>query len=83
MFIPKNLSRYLSNETPQGVVFLNRSSRKRKRITRFADLVLMALKEAVYKTIKDHAKTNDPIVIWKNGKVIKISAKKVKNPKPC
>jgi len=56
---------------------------KRTRNKSLSYLIEKALKEAVYKTIKDHAKTNDPIVIWKNGKVIKISARKVNNPKPC
>lgn len=35
-----------------------------------------AIKKAVLNTIKDHALTNDPIVIWKNGKVVHVSAKK-------
>ncbi len=36
-----------------------------------------ALKDAVRKTIEDHARTNDPIVVWKNGKVTWVSAKKL------
>jgi hypothetical protein len=35
-----------------------------------------ALKEAVLLTIKDHAKTGDPIIIYKNGKVARVSAKR-------
>ena len=34
-----------------------------------------ALKEAVKKALEDHAKTNDPVVIYRNGKVIEVSAK--------
>lgn len=34
-----------------------------------------ALKKAVKKAIEDHAKTNDPVVIYQNGKVVEISAK--------
>ena len=38
-------------------------------------LVVMAeqaLKEAVAKVIEEHRITGDPIVVWKNGKVLKI-----------
>ena len=34
-----------------------------------------AMKAAVAKTIQDHARTGDPIVIWRNGKVVWIPAK--------
>ena len=34
-----------------------------------------ALKEAVRKAIEDHAKTNDKVVIYQNGKVLEVSAK--------
>ena len=36
-----------------------------------------ALKEAVTDTIRDHARTGDPIVIWRNGKVTWIPAKRL------
>ncbi len=36
-----------------------------------------ALKKAVRKAYEEHAKTNDPVVIYRNGKVVKISAKKL------
>ena len=32
-----------------------------------------ALKEAVRNVIKDHKRTGDPILIWRNGKIAKIS----------
>lgn len=32
-----------------------------------------ALKEAVAKTIEDHFQSGDPIVVWKNGKVVRVS----------
>ena len=38
---------------------------------------LKALKEAVTDTIRDHARTGDPIVIWRHGKVTWIPAKKL------
>jgi len=36
-----------------------------------------ALKNAVAKTIQDHARTGDPIVIWRHGKVIWVPAKQL------
>ena len=34
-----------------------------------------AMKAAVAKTIRDHARTGDPAAIWRNGKVVWIPAK--------
>ena len=36
-----------------------------------------ALKKAVQETIRDHARTGDPVVIWRNGKVAYVSAKEL------
>ena len=36
-----------------------------------------ALKEAVAKTIEDHRLTGDPIVVWKDGKVVKVHPEKL------
>ena len=36
-----------------------------------------ALKKAVAKTIQDHARTGDPVVIWRNGKVVWVPAKQL------
>ena len=36
-----------------------------------------ALKQAVRQAYEEHAKTNDPVVIYRNGKVVEISAKKL------
>lgn len=36
-----------------------------------------ALKKAVAKTIQDHARTGDPIVIWRHGKVVWVPAKQL------
>ena len=36
-----------------------------------------ALKEAVTETIKDHARTGDPVVIWRHGKVAWVPAKQL------
>ena len=36
-----------------------------------------AMKAAVAKTIQDHARTGDPVVIWRNGKVVWVPAKQL------
>ena len=33
-----------------------------------------ALQEAVRAVIRDHARTGDPLVIWRDGKVVRVSA---------
>jgi len=37
-----------------------------------------ALKKAVSNAIKDHQRTGDPVVIWKNGKVMRVAANRLK-----
>jgi len=41
-----------------------------------------ALKKAVAKTIQDHARTGDPIVIWRHGKVMWVPANQLLRQKP-
>ena len=36
-----------------------------------------ALKKAVAKTIEEHARAGDPIVIWRHGKVVWLPAEKL------
>ena len=36
-----------------------------------------ALRVAVAKTIEDHRRSGDPIVIWRNGRVVKIPANRI------
>lgn len=33
-----------------------------------------ALKKAVHKVVKEHKRTGEPLIVWKNGKVARISA---------
>lgn len=40
-------------------------------------LGLEALKEAVSEVIADHKRTGDPIVIWRDGKVVKVPADRI------
>ena len=37
-----------------------------------------ALREAVGKVVEEHKESGLPLAIWKNGKVVNVSAKKVK-----
>ena len=41
-----------------------------------------ALKKAVARTIADHKRTGDPIVIWRDGKVVKIPAPQIEVREP-
>lgn len=41
-----------------------------------------ALKKAVADTIADHKRTGDPIVIWRDGKVVKIPADQIEIREP-
>ena len=42
-----------------------------------------ALKKAVTLVIADHKRTGDPIVIWRDGKVVKIPAEKIAIREPA
>lgn len=39
---------------------------------------LKAMREAVKKVVLEHKRNNLPLAVWKNGKVVNISAKKLK-----
>ncbi|MBW1835309.1 MAG: hypothetical protein JRI62_11535 [Deltaproteobacteria bacterium] len=41
-----------------------------------------ALKKSVARTIADHKRTGDPIVIWRDGKVIKVPADQIEVREP-
>jgi hypothetical protein len=40
-----------------------------------------ALKKAVRKVIEEHKKSGQPLAIWRNGKVVRLSAKKISKEK--
>lgn len=53
---------------------------KRKRMRRTPTVVQKAgkaLRIAVAKTIEEHRLSGDPIVVWKNGRVVKIPASRI------
>jgi len=41
---------------------------------KLAHLAEKALKEAVNEVVLEHKKTGEPVVIWRNGKVMHVSA---------
>ena len=41
-----------------------------------------AIKKAVAETIRDHARTGDPVVIWRNSKVVWVPAQQLLQQKP-
>jgi len=48
----------------------------KKRLS-LQDKAFKALKEAVREVVKRHAETGRPLAIWKNGKVVYVSAKQL------
>ena len=51
--------------------------KKEKSIFWLAELAEKALASAVHKAILDHARTGDPLVLWRNGKVVLVPAKQL------
>ena len=49
----------------------------KKRMT-ILDKAEAAMKKAVREVVADHKKSGRPLSIWKNGRVVKVSAKKIK-----
>ena len=49
-----------------------------KRRMSLLDKAEAAMKKAVREVVADHKKTGRPLVLWKNGRVVKVSAKKIK-----
>ena len=41
------------------------------------DKAFLALKEAVREVVEHHKQTGRPLAIWRNGKVVKVSASQV------
>ncbi|MBI4115382.1 MAG: hypothetical protein HY447_02280 [Candidatus Omnitrophica bacterium] len=51
--------------------------KRKSKIWKMALLAEKALKEAVYEAFQDHARTGDPVAIWKNGRVVLVPAKQL------
>lgn len=37
----------------------------------------LAMKSAIRKLVKEHKKTGEPLIIWRNGKVVRVPASKL------
>ncbi len=51
---------------------------KNRKPFELARLAEQALNEAVREVIADHARTGDPLAIWRNGRVVLVPAKNLK-----
>lgn len=49
----------------------------RRRVPPFMRKAERALEIAVARTIEEHRQSGDPIVVWKNGRVVRIPASKL------
>ena len=54
-----------------------KKSKTRSKFSKFALKAEKAFKKAVKEEIEDHARTGDPVVIWKNGKVVRVPAEQI------
>jgi NCAIR mutase (PurE)-related protein len=46
------------------------------------DKAVLALKEAVRGVVENHKRTGRPLVVWKNGKVVKVRASSLSRKTP-
>lgn len=46
-----------------------------KRKLSLQDKALLALKKAVREVVERHKKTGHPLVVWQNGKVVRVTVK--------
>lgn len=52
---------------------------KKRRSLSLQDKAMLALKEAVKEVLERHKKTGRPLIVWQNGKVVKLSPFKISN----
>ncbi len=60
---------------------MNEKKRRRPRVPEVARKAEKALRIAVVKTIEEHRRDGDPIVIWKNGRVVTVPASRIPRPR--
>lgn len=60
---------------------MNTRRKQTQRSSSFAVKAEKALRIAVAKTIEEHRRSGDPIVVWENGRVVKIPASKLPHRK--
>lgn len=47
------------------------------QVSKLASMAEEALQKAVREAIEDHGRTGDPVVIWRRGRVVRVSAKEL------
>lgn len=57
-----------------------RKTGKSPKNSNIGERALLAMRDAVAEVILEHRKTNTPLVVWKNNRVVKVSPFKVKLP---
>ena len=60
-----------------SVAKMKKDAALRRNVHLISVKALKALRAAVKKMIQDHARTGDPIVIWRHGKVVWVPAKQL------
>jgi len=48
-----------------------------KKVLTLLDKAELAMKSAIREVVENHKKSGRPLAIWKNGKVVKVSAAKL------
>ena len=48
-----------------------------KREITLQDKAVLAMKSAIRQVVEEHKKTGRPLAIWKNGKMVRVSANKL------
>lgn len=56
---------------------MNVNRKRRRRVPAVVLKAEKALQLAVAKTIEEHRQSGDPIVVWENGRVVKIPADRI------
>ena len=51
------------------------------KLTLIADQAVIAMKRAVIKVMQEHKQLGLPLSVWKNGKIVRIPASKIKIPR--
>ena len=61
---------------------MSKNGAGKRRIHALHVKAVRAMKEAVEEVIRDHARTGDRVVIWRNGKVVQVPAAQLLPRKP-
>ena len=74
---PENVQLDGVHHDHEGGVRMRKNGRLKRNVHLISVKAEKALKEAVTDTIRDHARTGDPVVIWRHGKVVWVPAKQL------